>query len=118
MPGIRIIHNDPRMANMMITIELPYMEFGRPQDKCPTCQIVHHVKTYHLPLDDQASIVVSTGAFAQLKEFAGLPNLMVEGEVLNPPAAKLDMGKELMSERIVREKPIIRLRNVGVSTNG
>jgi hypothetical protein len=106
------------MANMMITIELPYKLFKVPQDKCPTCQIVHHVKTYHLPLDDQASIVVSTGAHAQLKEFAGLPNFMVEGEVLNPPSARLDMGKDLPQERIVREKPIIRLRNVGVSTNG
>ncbi len=79
---------------------------------CPTCNILHTKKTYHLRLDDNGGTIVSKEAFEHLKQ-CGLPNFAVESEVVNPPPVTLDMNGGRVPQIIV-EKPKIQLRNIGV----
>ncbi len=109
--GIKIFHEDPKMRNCVVTVEIPYQLMPYPR-LCPTCNITHHRKTYHLRLDDSAGTVVSEASFKQLKD-AGLPGFLVEGKVVDPPAATLDMnGSEI--PRIIVQRPTITLRDIGV----
>jgi len=109
--GIKIYHENSSYRNCVVTIEHPYMMLTQPH-LCPTCNILHHKKTYHLRLDDSAGTVVSEEVFERLKQ-CGLPHLAVESEVENPPAAILDMNGSGVPQVVV-EKPTIRLRNIGV----
>lgn len=113
MPGVRIYHHDPSFRHCTITIEHPYRILSKPH-LCPTCNVRHKRKTYHLNLDGEASTVVSPTVFEALKQ-CGLPNLAVESEVAKPPGSTIDFNQPLGSpQTIVREKPRIRLTNVGV----
>ncbi len=109
--GIKIYHVNPAYRNCVVTIEIPQIMLAQAK-LCPTCNIIHTKKTYHLRLDDSAGTIVSQEAFKHLKQ-AGLPNLAVESEVSNPPAATLDMGGSA-PPRIVVEKPKIQIRTIGV----
>lgn len=104
MSGIRLLHATGR--NCVVTIEHPYRPLPSPQ-LCPTCQVLHPRKTYHLWLDDSGGTVVSLGVFEALKQ-CGLPNLAIEAEVERPPSATISLqdGKR---PTVVREKPRIRL---------
>lgn len=90
MPGIRIAHQSAR--NVVYTVPIMSKPFtGQSLDRCPTCHIVHPVKTVHLWLDAAGSCIVSTGVLEDLK-LAGMPSLSVMAEVLNPPALHFGPG--------------------------
>jgi len=69
MGGIRIKHRDLR--NCVVTVPLPGQrlphnpEYGH-HGKCPTCGMVHVLKTYHLNLDDAGQCVVSPKVFSEM----------------------------------------------------
>ncbi len=55
---------------------------------CPTCQTVHHHKTYHILLNGEGRAVVSPGVFQGLKKAKAFndPNgLAVEAHTPKPP---------------------------------
>ena len=104
MSGIRVVHESHK--NCVVTIEIPH----RPYTEaffCPTCGIHHRWKTVHLWLDDSGGTVVSEGTFRLLQR-VGMPRLMVESEVLNPPDGRIDFQNG-RAPRVVREKPRITL---------
>jgi len=96
MPGIRIAHTaktSPHRSGVVIhTVPIYAKPFsGDSFKRCPTCQVIHPVKTVHLWLDDAGTCLVSEGVLRDLQS-AGMPDLAIVGEVKNPPP--LNIGKE------------------------
>ena len=65
--------------------------FGQSLDRCPSCHLVHPVKTVHLWVDADGTCIVSQGVLKDLKS-AGMPALSVVAEVLKPPALHFGPG--------------------------
>ncbi len=91
MAGIRLRHLD--YANCLVTVPIPHRPF-RTAYLCPTCNKAHAVKTYHLNLDDQGSVIVSTTIYERLKE-VGLAGFELVNEVRDPPPIRLEMNGHL-----------------------
>lgn len=90
MPGIRIAHDTVRNAVVLVPI-LAKPFTGQSIDTCPSCHLVHPVKTVHLWLDGAGSCIVSEGVLKELQS-AGMPGLSVMGEVKNPPPLTFGPG--------------------------
>jgi hypothetical protein len=96
MPGIRIVHTTAR--NVVYLVPIMAKPFtGQSLDICPSCHLVHPVKTVHLWLDGAGSCIVSQGVLQDLVS-AGMPDLSVVAEVVNPPA--LHFGPGVTREQI------------------
>lgn len=96
MPGIRVAHTTARNSVVLVPImSKPFS--GDSLDQCPSCHLIHPVKTVHLWLDGAGSCIVSEGVLADLQS-AGMPDLAVMGEVANPPP--LNFGPGVSREQI------------------
>ena len=96
--GIRVQHTNyqPRPG---VTVHLvPCMWLPFPvtsqvpgKDECPTCGVIHPVKTIHLHLDSIGACLVSEGVLELLQK-AGLEanDLRVIGSTDNPPPLRVD----------------------------
>lgn len=106
MPGIRIAHTTAR--NVVYLVPIVAKPFtGLSLDMCPSCHLVHPVKTVHLWLDAAGSCIVSQGVLADLQS-AGMPDLAVMAEVPNPPP--LNFGPGFTREQIDNgNRKIVRL---------
>lgn len=64
-----------------------------PHLKCPSCRVIHQVKTYHIYVNGQGRAVVSPGVFKALRYigFGGL--LSVEAHTDSPPKQTLGTRK-------------------------
>lgn len=93
----------PGQANIHL-VPLPgknlHVHFTKQQvqkDVCPTCNMVHPVKTIHLWLDQNASCLVSAGVLKSIqKDFPGgleMAELEIAGGTEAPPALTLGQGK-------------------------
>lgn len=90
MPGIRIAHRTLKACVALVPlVHKPFT--GQSLDLCPTCQIIHPVKTVHLWLDDAGQCLVSQGVLDDLR-LAGMPNLEIMGHTNNPPPLRLGNG--------------------------
>lgn len=58
---------------------------------CPTCHVLHPVKSVHLWLDDRGECLVSEGVLDELR-MAGMPGLSVVGAVEKPPPLRIVQG--------------------------
>ena len=103
MPGIRIVHNYARSSVVLVPImSKPF--FDDSLDICPSCHLVHPVKTVHLWVDADGTCIVSKGVLEDLKS-AGMPALSVVAEVLKPPTLALGVPREKVDQsnrKIVR----------------
>lgn len=87
MAGIRISHKTLRSCVALVPImKKPFS--GDSLKKCPSCLVVHPVKTVHLWLDDAGSCLVSEGVLKDLQS-AGMPELDICAEVKSPPPLHL-----------------------------
>ncbi|MDP9143706.1 MAG: hypothetical protein M3N43_03260 [Actinomycetota bacterium] len=108
MPGIRIAHKTAKNGVVLVPImSKPFA--GQSIDRCPSCYLVHPVKTVHLWLDAAGSCIVSAGVLADLQS-AGMPDLTVTGTVENPPPLQFGPGvtREQIdnnNRRVVRHSP-------------
>ena len=90
MPGVRIAHR--KLRSCVALVPLMHKPFtGGSLDRCPTCQVVHPVKTVHLWLDDAGACIVSEGVLADLKR-AGMPGLEIMATVKKPPPLRFGPG--------------------------
>lgn len=90
MPGIRIAHTTARNVVYLVPIvSKPFT--GQSLDQCPSCHLVHPVKTVHLWLDGAGSCIVSPGVLADLVS-AGMPDLAVMATVEKPPPLNFGPG--------------------------
>lgn len=88
--SIRIRHRNKRSGIALVPLNnKPIMGLRR---KCPTCQIIHPVKTVHLYLDVSGACLVSSGVFDLLKG-VGLPDLDVVADIVNPPPITLGKSR-------------------------
>jgi hypothetical protein len=91
--SIRIRHRYARSGIALVPIPHKPL-YGDSVKSCPTCRVIHTnsfgrpVKTVHLYLDDTGACLVSRGVFEDLKK-AGLPNLDVIADIVNPPPITL-----------------------------
>jgi hypothetical protein len=90
MPGIRIAHSQARSSVVLVPIMAKPFS-GQSLDRCPTCHLVHPVKTVHLLFDAAGTCIVSAGVLKDLRA-AGMPGLTVMAEVLKPPPLRLSAG--------------------------
>jgi hypothetical protein len=112
MPGIRVTHKQARNTVYLVPIlEKPF--FGQSIDICPLCKVTHIVKTVHLWLDGGGSCLVSQGVLKDLLS-AGMPDLFVTGEVVNPPP--LNFGPGVTREQIDSNNR--RIVQLGQTTKG
>ena len=67
------------------------------KDICPTCRVVHPVKTIHLWLDSSNTVLVSRGVKESIeKDYPGgleAAELMLDGGTTKPPELKVGDGK-------------------------
>jgi len=96
MSGIRIRHRTLRSSVALVPLLFKPFE-GQSIDTCPTCHVVHPVKTVHLWLDDSGTCIVSQGVLEDLKK-AGMPELLMAGEVKNPPPLTLGIRRERLDQ--------------------
>jgi len=99
MSGIRIAHTakrSPHPSGVIIhTVPIPRKPLsGDSFKRCPNCQVIHPVKTVHLWLDDAGTCLVSKGVLSDL-QLAGMPDLVIVGEVKAPPAIQLGERREV-----------------------
>lgn len=88
--GIRIAHRTKRFGVATVPIwQIPIKGLRRP---CPTCNIIHPVKTVHLSLDSQGTCLVSEGVLKHLK-MAGMPDLDILATVKEPPPIKIGKNR-------------------------
>jgi hypothetical protein len=96
MPGIRINHTTAKNTVYLVPIlAKPFV--GQSLDRCPSCHLVHPVKTVHLWLDAAGSCIVSEGVLQDLIS-AGMPDLYVTATIPAPPA--LHFGPGVTREQI------------------
>lgn len=107
MPGVRLLHATAR--NCVVTIEHPQRPI--PSMLCPTCNVRHTLKTYHLWLDDSGGTIVSETVYRRLQE-CGLPNLAVESEVVKPPTQTIGFNRQTRKLEVVRARP--RINQLGI----
>ncbi len=104
--GFIITHPTKRNAFEVVT------DFKRPYKGpdtlrtavCPTCQVIHHFKTYHIMLDESGRCIVSPGVFNGLRK-AGMGDLDLEDHTSTPPDQVLGAAGGMMG--LVPSRPQI-----------
>ena len=95
MPGVRLRHPTARGGVYLVE------DLGRPYGQplyCSACssalksEVVHHVKTYHLALDGEGTVIVSEGIYDRIKAIPALGGLELMNEVAEPPPQRLEMN--------------------------
>lgn len=87
--SVRIHHLTKR--NCLATVPVWTIPINGLRRPCPTCNTIHRVKTVHLWLDDEGTMLVSVGVLELLKK-AGMPDLEVFATIMNPPT--IAIGKD------------------------
>ena len=86
--GIRIRHRTARFGTKVVAVnKRPYN--GLNTVKCSTCQVIHHVKNIHLPLDATGACIVSEGVLADLKLVPDMGGFDYVADIVNPPPITL-----------------------------
>ena len=101
--GIRLRHST--LTNVMFTVPIPSIPFAAAQDKCPTCQVPHQVKTVHLWLDDVGSVIVSEGVLGTLNK-AWPSELSIVNRVESPPAQTIRQNRNGHFEQTIKRARI------------
>ena len=95
MPGVRLRH--PTARGGVFLVEDLARPYGQPL-YCAACStalqsdVVHHVKTYHLALDGEGTVIVSQGIYDRIKTIPALGGLELVNEVAEPPPQRLEMN--------------------------
>lgn len=76
----------------MVTIPVYPRPLAGLKRVCPTCNVIHVVKTVHLWLDDQGDCLVSTGVLADLK-LAQMPDLEIVASISDPPMLRINQDR-------------------------
>lgn len=111
MPGVRIVHKTAK--NTVVLVPIMSKPIGGEVDPCPSCHLLHFVKTVHLWVDGAGSCIVSEGVLKDLKA-AGMPDLSVVAQVPKPPP--LFFGPGVTREQIDNNNR--RIVKLGDSQNG
>ncbi len=88
--GFVVVHPTKRNAFEIVTdLERPFQGSNSLRTNvCPTCETVHHHKTYHILLNGEGRAVVAPGVFQGLKHakaFNDPKGLAVEAHTEKPP---------------------------------
>ncbi len=92
MPGVRLVHETLRGGELLIEDRSrPYLVGWF----CLSCQREHRHKTYHLRLDGEGAVIVSTTIYERLRAI-GLERvgLAVANEVAKPPAQIVGLRRD------------------------
>jgi hypothetical protein len=66
------------------------------KDECPTCNVIHPVKTHHLWLNSDGKVLVSRGIYESIQGEAGglaVNDLTLDGGTNTPPPLAVGAGK-------------------------
>ncbi len=110
--GYVITHPTKRDAfEVVVDMKRPFIDgFGKPVpistlNVCPTCQVLHPFKTYHIMLNSEGRAVVSPGVFQSLKAAGAFhaDGLAIQAHTDNPPNQVLGTKGGMMG--LVQTKP-------------
>lgn len=100
MPGVRLAH--PSLRGITYVVEDPFRPYTVPY-LCQTCQTTHNMKSYHLELDGEGAVIVSTTVYERLQEL-GMAGLVLMNEVKEPPPITIGFAGMQVIPRIVEHK--------------
>lgn len=90
--GIRIRRVDGR-GNYCYLVPVMQKPYTTGPIDCPTCLVLHPVKTVHLWLEPDGSVIVSPGVLTELR-MAGMPELEIVNEVADAPPLRIGVGRQ------------------------
>lgn len=92
--GITIRHATLRNVVALV----PTLRRLREPHQCPTCQVAHETKTYHLTLDYKGEVTVSETVYERLREMPDLPFTTV-GHEPNPEPQRIVIAAPLVAAK-------------------
>ena len=81
--GILLVVRD--QSRPLLTTDKKPLPPNFPLDPCSTCGVPHYVKTYHLPLDSEGTIIVGRPIWEKLMGLADHAGFDLANVVNNPP---------------------------------
>jgi hypothetical protein len=106
--GVRIRHKT--LKSILLVVRDKSRPIPNPRNKkvgtCRTCGVPHDVKTYHLPLDSEGCVIVSTTIYEKLLSLADHAGFELVNAVAKPPAQKLVLPK--VDQKVKAFDPIRR----------
>lgn len=113
--GYVVKHPTKKMVFHIVTdlsrpFAFPDERSRKAQKKCPTCNVPHYHKTYHILLNDQGRAVVSPGVYKGLlsaQAFSGDDPLILETHTTKPPNQVLGTKNGMMGLIPTRDKTVI-----------
>ena len=103
--GFRLRHNTVTFG--MVLVPCTWIKYPEPM-ACPTCRVLHPVKTIHLHIEPDGTVIVSKGVLERLQKAGmGFYGLTLEGAIKNPPP--LNVSRGATRESINQDNRAIRL---------
>lgn len=100
--GVRVVHDTARSG--IVTVPNLSRPFPQPQ-ACPSCQVVHQVKTYHINVNADGAAIVSPTVFQGLKQAgAFVSGFRVDAHVPEPPKQVIGYDGRRFRELKQRDK--------------
>lgn len=104
MPGTRIRHTGG-LANVCYTVPVVAKPYTTGPIDCPTCGVLHPLKTVHLWLEPDGTCIVADGVLNELR-MAGMPQLETVNRVENPPPLQLGDLRPVVKDTVSREADV------------
>ncbi len=99
--GIMLVVRD--QSRPLLTTDKKPLPLNFPLDPCSTCGVPHSVKTYHLQLDSEGTIIVSRTVYEKLQGLADHAGFEFANVVDNPPDQILKVP--LVEQKVIAFKP-------------
>lgn len=99
--GILLVVRD--QSRPLLTTEGEPLPPNFPLDPCSTCGVPHFVKTYHLQLDGEGTIIVSRKVYEKLQGLADHAGFDFANVVDNPPDIVIKVP--LMEQKVIAFTP-------------
>ncbi len=109
--GIRIRHKTLKsillvvrdQSRPLLTTDKKPLPPNFPLDPCSTCGVPHYVKTYHLPLDSEGTVIVSRTIYERLQRLADHAGFDFANVVNNPPDQILNIP--IVEQKVIAFSP-------------
>lgn len=110
--SIRLRHKTLRGVMLVVNDRArPLSNGGRGRELCKVCKVMHTHKTYHLKLDDEGCVLVSTGIYDNIARMYDKAGFDIADVIHDPPSQVIAV--EFVENKAVAHdpEPIVRRVN-------